>query len=572
LRLLFGAALAAAALFAGTTVAAPQAPIAYRVTPEVGAGGLTALRVEMRFRGDLDGKTRVFLPDAWSGATELHRAVGDIQVEGASMTRPESAALDLGHLPRAPITVSYRVRQDFRGAPAAGPTRPFRPATQPGWFTAVGWTVFADVAGRQAQPASFSWGPVPNGWAVASDLDHQPRGVRRTGDLLDSVLVGGRGLQVIERQTAGGRMRIAVHGDGWKFERRRLGDLLGRIADASADFWGDRGEEFFVAMTPLQAPDGGSVQYGLGLGDAFTLWATPEADEASLKHILAHEHQHTWFPSRLGGVRTGPDEPLDYWFSEGFTDFYTLRLLLRSGVWSLEEFTADFNRILQQYASSPARELPNAEIARAFWSDGEVADLPYRRGLLLAALWDDRLRRETNGAADLDDVVRRMSAEAQGRPPAGDAPRKLKTAYRAVGGADLTADYVRFVDGGGQVLLPTDLFGACASVVTREKPAFERGFDVAATSAGDGVVAGVDPEGPAWAAGLRNGMRILRREGGDNADSSVVLAYRVLDGGQEKLISYKPQGRAKLQLQEIVLTPRMDAAQRADCARKMSGS
>jgi len=572
MRLLFGSAFAAAALFAGATAAAAQPPIEYRVTPEVGAGGLQSLKVELSFRGDLDGKTRVFLPDSWSGATELHRALSDIRVEGASVARPDAAALDLSHLPRAPITMTYRVRQDFAGAPAAGAGRPFRPATQPGWFTAVGWTVFADVAGRQAQPVSFSWGPVPNGWSVASDLDHQPREARRTGDLLDSVLVGGRGLQVVERQTAGGRMRIAVHGDSWKFERQKLGDLLGRIADVSADFWGDRGEEFFVAMTPLEAPQGGSVQYGLGLGDAFTLWATPEADEASLRHILAHEHQHTWFPSRLGGVRTGPDEPLDYWFSEGFTDFYTLRLLLRSGVWSLEEFSADFNRILKRYASSPARELPNAEIARAFWSDGEVADLPYRRGLLLAALWDDRLRRETGGAADLDDVVRRMSAEASGQPTRGDAPRKLKTAYKALGGGDLSADYARFVDGGGQVLLPTDLFGSCASVVTHEQPAFERGFDVAATSAGDGVVAGVDPEGPAYAAGLRNGMRILQREGGDNADSSVLLAYRVLDAGQEKLISYKPQGRARLQLQEIVLTPGMTAQQRSECARKMSGS
>jgi predicted metalloprotease with PDZ domain len=241
-------------------------------------------------------------------------------------------------------------------------------------------------------------------------------------------------------------------------------------------------------------------------------------------------------------------------------------------VWSLDDFVADYNRILRAYASSPAREVPNGVIKARFWSDRAVADLPYQRGLLLAALWDDRLRRASGGARNLDDVVMKMKADSASGPASWrGAPNNLKIAYRALGGGELDTDYARYVDGGARVLLPADLFGDCATVKTYDLASFDRGFDPAATSAGHGVVGGVDPKGPAYAAGLRNGMRILKREGGENGDSRVDLVYRVDDAGVQKLIRYKPEGRTKVTYQEIVLTSGMSPAKRAACAVSMSG-
>ncbi len=530
---------------------------------------LQALAVELRMSGDADGETHVRLPDRWSGVENLHKAVDDIEAEGARLQRLSPAEYKLTHAPNAQIAFRYAVRQEGRGDPVAGEGPPFRAVVRDDRFTTLGWALFAEVAGPAGRPAQFRWGAAPEGWTLASDLDHTTK-VNNTGDLLDSVLVGGSGLQIIEREAAGGRMRVAVHGD-WKFRPDALSDLLVRIAETSSGFWGDRDEDFFVAVTPLASPPGrGSAQYGVGLGDAFSLWATTDASEASLQHIVAHEHQHVWFPTRVGGVRTGSDEPLDYWFSEGFTDFYTLRLLLRSGVWSLEEFVEDYNRILRDYASSPVIGAPNAIIPAGFWEDPAVADLPYLRGLMLATLWDHRLRRETGGERDLDDVVLAMKARAESQDGRGKAVDNLRHAYAAMGG-DLDADIRRMVDGGAPVTLPADLFGQCAAVRTTETPVFDRGFDTARTNELGGVVANVDPEGPAYRAGLRDGMKIVGALTPPARDSRSLLAYRVLDGSAEKVIRYRPEGSRKIQLQEIVLNHGLDAAQRADCARTMSG-
>lgn len=542
--------------------------VSYQVTPELEAGRLVDLRVDVALQGDADGTTRMRLPDRWSGAEDLWRAVHDVTANGGRVRRLSDAEVEVAHAPNAPIVLSYKVKQDFRGELATDAGPPFRAVVKADRFTVLGWALFAEVAGPRGRATSFRWGPTPAGWTVASDLDH-PGKVHDTGDLLDSVLVGGSDLDIVETEAAGGRIRIAVHGD-WKFTPDQLSSLIGRIAETSSGFWGDRGEDFFVAVTPMVSPAGGA-QYGVGLGDAFSLWSTTDVDEPGLRHIVAHEHQHVWFPTRVGGVRTGSDEPLDYWLSEGFTDFYTLRLLLRSGLWTPEEFVADYNRILKDYANSPVIGAPNSIMPVGFWEDPAVADLPYQRGLVLATLWDHRLRTTTSGAHDLDDVVLNMRVRASARPGQGNAVENLRLAYGHFGGS-LDADFRDLVEAGRPVLLPADLFGDCARIVTSHVRAFDRGFDSARTNASGGVVTGVDPEGPAYAAGLRNGMRIIARIGsGAEQDSRTELTYQVRDRQADKVIRYRPQGSRMVNLQEVMLKPGMSPDQRAACARSMSG-
>lgn len=556
----------------GTGVArgAAPAPVSYTVTPELAAGRLIDLRVDVALQGDADGVTHMRLPDRWSGAENLYRAVFDLRASGARLRRMSNSELELTHAPGAPIALSYRVRQDFNGELTAGEGPPFRAVVRQDRFTVLGWALFAEVAGPVGRRAEFHWGPTPDGWTLASDLDHRGK-VNNTGDLYDSILVGGRDLKIVSAEAAGGHIRIAMHGD-WRFTPGQMAALMTRISGAAADFWGEQGEDFFVAVTPMTTPAGqGAAQYGVGLGDAFSLWSTTEVDEPALRHIVAHEHQHVWFPTRVGGVRTGRDEPLDYWLSEGFTDFYTLRILLRSGLWTPEEFVADYNRILRDYANSPVIGAPNAIVPAGFWEDPAVADLPYQRGLMLATLWDHRLRRATRGARDLDDVVLAMRDRARTQGPTGNAVENLRQAYRGFGG-DLGPDLRRLVDQGTPVLLPADLFGDCARVATTETRAFDRGFDSASTNASGGVVNGVDPRGPAYAAGLRNGMRIVARlsPAVDN-DPRVELMYQVIDRSGAKVIRYRPQGSRPILLQEVVLTPAMSPDQRAACIRTLGG-
>jgi predicted metalloprotease with PDZ domain len=107
---------------------------------------------------------------------------------------------------------------------------------------------------------------------------------------------------------------------------------------------------------------------------------------------------------------------------------------------------------------------------------------------------------------------------------------------------------------------------------TWELPVFDRGFDGEAARRAGNVVTGVRPGSPAYAAGLRDGMTLVKREAGKPGNSRVGYVLRVDDHGTERLIRYQPEGTERFTVQEVFLTPGLTPKQRAACTRSMSGS
>ncbi|MDO8801180.1 hypothetical protein [Phenylobacterium sp.] len=137
-------------------------------------------------------------------------------------------------------------------------------------------------------------------------------------------------------------------------------------------------------------------------------------------HFLAHEYMHSWIPNQVGGLPL-QDEARDYWFSEGFTEFYASRALLASGIWSLEDFVARYNEVLTRYAGSPARNFTADQVMAEFWTNPDAQQSPYDRGRLLALRWDRAVRVASAGKLSLDDVLRRQRDAVRAGPKAAGA-------------------------------------------------------------------------------------------------------------------------------------------------------
>jgi predicted metalloprotease with PDZ domain len=388
----------------------------------------------------------------------------------------------------------------------------------------------------------------------------------------NSFLLGAPDLRVVEREVMGGPVRVALHGK-FEFEDAAFADAIARIAEAQRRFWGDRDAAFFVPMIALAPMASGYSSIGTGRGDAFALWATGNIKLDGLTRLLAHEHMHSWIDDQVG--RRGVDEEgLEYWFSEGFTDFYALRTLLGAGLFTPEDHAREMNEALLRLASSPARTAPNARIKEAFWKDEDVRQLPYDRGHFFAALLDHRLREASGGRADLDDVLLAQRAHARARPATDrtSSGRLLPVFAKQVAGLDIQPLIDRHMRDGEPFELPADLYGDCARVETAIRPDFHRGFDIDATQKNNRVITGVRKDGPAYAAGMRDGMTLVKRGPGGVNDPAVEIAYHVLDGGTERVIRYLPAGRERLQVQRVVLAEPMTPERRTACARRMSGS
>lgn len=547
--------------------AAPvPASVSYELAPEFADGAITALRVTARFVGDRDGVTTFDWIDSWAGERKLGQWSRDLAVTGATAIEPAPHGGRIIHAaPGAPITVTYRIVSAFAADPSVDDSRQPRPVVRPGWFYGVGESLFAIPEGRDAAPLLFSW-TGPAGIGFASDLEHRSSSPRRSGktlaDLTESVVIGGRDLRVTAVTAGGAPLRIATVGR-YGFDIAAFDQLAAGVVDAERRFWGDTDRQpFLITMTPETSQPGRLSYSGTGRADAFALWMDQGAPLSNLAWLLGHEFFHSWNPRRLGALGSGEEEKRRYWFSEGFTDFYARRLMLRAKLMTPDEFATSWNETLAAYAASPYRTASNAAAAAKFWDDRQAEKLPYQRGAMMAAWWDARAR----ASGGLDPILRDQRRHARG----DRAVTELFATVAAAHGLDVRPDIARHLERGEAIVLPRDAFGACAAVETITRPVFARGYDSAATTKA-GVVAGVDPASPAYVAGLRDGMTLLKRTGGTPGDARVDYVLLVRDGGAERTITFKPAGRAMETLQQIVLDRARFAATPATCAASLAG-
>jgi predicted metalloprotease with PDZ domain len=441
---------------------------------------------------------------------------------------------------------------------------------RPAWFLLMGEGVFGYPQGSDERRALFRWGRFPKGWRVASDLDHlageRPGSVY---DVVESVSIGGTDLTVEERVLGGKRARIAARGS-WPFELGEFSARMAGIMEAQNRYWRDPGRPFLVVVAPLAGgTPNETFSHGTGRSDAFAFASSTNQPLKDMARVLAHESMHTWLARELGGPLP-KDEALGYWFSEGFNDYLAARLLLRGGDWALEDYVAELNRVVRRYTLSPARSAPDRLVLEKFWSDSSYGQLPYDRGHLLALLIDYRMR-GAGGGRTLDDVLLAQKQRAQAQSEGGGptpAPLLFPLMMREVGGLDVSGLLDRHLNLGEPIALPDDLFGECGRFEAMREPMFDFGFDAQASRAAGNVVRGVDPAGPAYAAGLRDGMRLARIESASRETGEIVF---LLAGEPEQRIRYVRRKSGENVFPRFVLSDVASVEKRERCRVRMAG-
>jgi predicted metalloprotease with PDZ domain len=139
-------------------------------------------------------------------------------------------------------------------------------------------------------------------------------------------------------------------------------------------------------------------------------------------------------------------------------------------------------------------------------------------------------------------------------------------------GIDPAAEIERYITNGEAILLPEDAFAPCGVIETRQVPAFHRGFNIEATQANNNIVTGVDPTHPAYAAGMRDGMTLIRRDGGEIGNASLEIGYVVRDGDVERTLRYMPQSAATFTEQRLVLTENLVDNALSQCLSVIGGT
>ena len=188
--------------------------------------------------------------------------------------------------------------------------------------------------------------------------------------------------------------------------------------------------------------------------------------------LAAHEYFHAWNIKRLRPVELGP---FDYenenptrslWISEGFTDYYGSLTVRRSGLANDAEFVGtespaagwSLSGMVSSLQTTPGRLVQSAEQSsydawiRFYRPDENTANTSinyYTKGALIGWLLDARIRKATNGAKSLDDLMRLAFTRFSGER--GFTPASFKATAQEVAGVPLEDFFKQAVESPGEL-------------------------------------------------------------------------------------------------------------------------
>ena len=305
----------------------------------------------------------------------------------------------------------------------------------------------------------------PGGWKIATGLP-AVAGARDTfraenfDVLYDSPFLAGD-LRVLAFEVRGVPHRIVVDGPGNYDPARLRADVL-KVVEAAVALMGDTPYRDYTFMLMLAPTGSGGLEH---LNSTALIWrrfgfSTPE-DLRSFYGLVAHEFFHIW---NVKLIRPDALGPFDYtrenytrllWVAEGLTSYYDNALVRRAGLMTDRQYLDLIARDIQNLQNTPGRLVQSAEEAsfdawiKYYRPDENTINSSvsyYDKGALVGLLLDLEIRRRSNGARSLDDVMRALY-EDFARKNRNYTPGDFQRAAERAAGGSLEEFFRRYVRG-----------------------------------------------------------------------------------------------------------------------------
>jgi predicted metalloprotease with PDZ domain len=238
--------------------------------------------------------------------------------------------------------------------------------------------------------------------------------------LVDSPIYAGSAA-VYEHVVEGVTHVLANEGEGGVWNGPRSAADVERIVRAAHRFWGGFPYRRYLFLNLIVEASG-----GLEHRDSTVLMTSrwkSRRREAYLEWLglVAHEHFHAWNVKTLRPSELGP---FDYhaenytrslWVAEGITSYYDDLLVHRAGLSTRDEYLRDLSKTVRAVQRAPGRKVQTLEAAsydtwiKYYQPDENSTNSSisyYTKGAAVAFLLDVRIRRATEFARSLDDVMR----------------------------------------------------------------------------------------------------------------------------------------------------------------------
>lgn len=271
---------------------------------------------------------------------------------------------------------------------------------------------------------------IPDGWMVACGLEKIDAKTLRAADfyeLVDCPLIAAPSIQHIDYDVNGVTFHVWIHG-GWRtngestFDADRIRNDFYRFSQKQLELYGEFPEQDYHFLTLiLPVP----YYHGVEHRNSTVLVLGPndegEGLYVDLLGVSSHELFHAW-----NIIRIRPAELLPYDFTkenyfqtcfvaEGVTTYYGDLMLRQAGVFNDEAYLKELQVLFKRHFENNGRAFQSlVESSWDLWLDGYEKGVPdrkvsvYHKGAIAALILDLHIRRLSDHARSLDDVMKLM--------------------------------------------------------------------------------------------------------------------------------------------------------------------
>ncbi|WP_250255100.1 M1 family aminopeptidase [Chryseobacterium sp. Marseille-Q3244] len=379
------------------------------------------VRVDYKLKKASDTLSFYYANESW-GEKDLFKNLAIVKEENPDITfeiTPESNKIKIQKKKGTEFSLIYHIKQDF-----TDPNYKIfnRPRINNTFFHVLGKNLFMVPFSFTKTPDevefefSVEWINFPEKFKLhnnfASQIHKQKIKTTLWDGFYNSLFIGGD-YRFYNFKVHDKPIYFALRGE-WNngFTDDFLFSNLKKAVQSQRDFWQDYDQDYFtITMTPTVSQKDslykGYSTTGSAIKNAFMIQGTnnPFNNKNSYLYLFHHELMHEW----IGNKIQNKHEELNYWFSEGFTDYYTYKNRLRIKDISMEEWQKLFNtEIIKSHWKNPEKNIPNYKIKDDFWKSRNIEKVPYRRGAIFAFWLDNQIMLKTNYQKSLDDLMREL--------------------------------------------------------------------------------------------------------------------------------------------------------------------
>jgi predicted metalloprotease with PDZ domain len=426
-----------------------------------------------------------------------------------------------------------------------------------GFALVNGAPTFLTLADRTPRPHEVTINPA-TGWSRSmtglAEMAGGPHHYRAPDfdTLADSPIVVGNP-KVYEFTVDGKKHYLVNEGEGGIFDGARAAKDLEAIVREHRRMWGSLPYDKYLFLN-LLVEAGGGLEHKNSTVLMGSRWLTrTRRAYVSWLDLASHEFFHVWNVKRLRPVELGP---FDYetevhtkslWIAEGITEYYADLAVHRAGLMTRDEYLDSVSDRIEELQTTPGRLVQSAEMSsfdawikyyRPDENSINTAVSYYTKGSVVGLLLDARVRKATNGAKSLDDVMKAAYDKYSGTR--GYTADEFRAVAEQVAGTSLKAFWDNAVSGTGELdykeALETLGLRFRSVSLPAERPGRPYLGITTRNDAGRLLVSQVRRETPAIAAGL-------------NVDDEIIAIddYRVrADRLDNRLDQYRPGDKVTL--------------------------